>query len=815
MGLQIRMAGWADLLRRPIASSGSSWNSYPRTFSAKDKHMRIFLSISATVILFVAVTQVLSQDAGKQLSVEGLQKSVTVLRDGRGIPYIEAANDADLYFAQGYVTASDRLWQMDMMRRVVRGETAEIFGKQTLEQDKRWRRFGFSQVVERSYSMLSPDLKAALVSYAAGVNAYIDRLDAATLPVEFGILQYRPKPWHPTDSLAIGKILADALSTTWRNDLQRAEVQGMAPDKLADLSDPFSPYDVILYPGKAKGKRYGEVNAERPSDSLLAAAERDEYIRKASLETVGLYAEGLAASNNWVISGKLTASGRPILANDPHLSATAPGIWFIADIRSPEVHAAGVSIPGIPGIVLGHNETIAWGATNVGPDVQDIYKLELDGSGSYRTADGWKKLQVRKESIAVRSNPLSTETKAVEFEVRSSEQGPVILEDKSGSYALRWTAFNPEFNEFEAFFRLDRAKDWPTFKNALKTFGGPAQNFVYADTSGHIGWYAAGRIPIRRKGIGQFPYEAKTGDGDWIGYIPFAELPHLYDPPSGLIVTANQRTVDGNYKYQQIASGASAPWRARRILDRLSAMKKITPKDVASVQLDAFNIPLDLLAKRVVRGQAASAETLDVLKAWDGTMLPDSRGALLAEEIGKCVTTEITRVNAPVSYGVIRERIVDRAIREDLARWLPGVKDYDELFRSCDTQARQSLTRVLGADPAGWTWGKTFTAVIPHPLVMTPVIGQRFVTRTDPLAGSRYSPNVGSSVSMRYIVSPGDWDATSLVIPLGESGWAGTEHFKDQFDMWKTNTPPPLVFGKAEASKLPIGVILLPTVKGN
>jgi len=773
--------------------------------------MRTPLPVLLLAILSAYSVHVFAQDSPAKISAAGLSQEVTVRRDGRGIPFIEAANDADLYFAQGYVTASDRLWQMDMMRRVVRGETAELFGLQTLEQDKRWRRFGFASVVDRSYAMLSPELRAALDNYARGVNAFIEGLDERTMPIEFAILQYKPKPWQPTDSLAIGKILADGLSTTWRNDLFRAQAQVLPKDKLADLEDQETPYDVILFArDKAKG-RTANTNNVPPSSSILAAADRDEQIRKASLETVGLYADGLAASNNWVISGKRTASGKPMLANDPHLSAAAPGIWYIADIRSPKVHAVGVSIPGIPGIVLGHNETIAWGATNVGPDVQDVYKLELDGKGSYRSPKGWMKLDVRTEKIAVRSTPISPETKTVEFEVTSSKQGPVILDDRSGTYALRWTAFDPRFNEFEAFFRLNRANNWASFTTALKTFGGPTQNFVYADTKGNIGWYAAGRIPIRRKGIGALPYDATTTDGDWIGYIPFAELPHLYDPPSGLIVTANQRTVGRSYKYLQIASDASAPWRARRIFDRLSAMTRVTEDDVASVQLDSFNIPLDLLAKEVVRRSAASAATLEVLKGWDGRMMPDSNAALLADEMQKCVTTEITRSNPAVNYGVILERITERAVREDLARWLPnGVKNYDELLLSCDKQVRESVTRVFGADPKAWTWGKKHTAVFPHPLVVAPVVGPRFVTRTDPLAGSKYSPNVGSSVSMRFIVTAGEWDRTHLVIPLGESGSPMSPHFKDQFDLWKANSPPPLVFNSVTTKKLPAAVILSP-----
>jgi penicillin amidase len=374
---------------------------------------------------------------------------------------------------------------------------------------------------------------------------------------------------------------------------------------------------------------------------------------------------------------------------------------------------------------------------------------------------------------------------------------------------------DPQNNEFEAFYRLNRAKNWPEFLAALKTYGGPTQNFVYADVKGHIGWYAAGKVPIRRKGSGAVPYEASSRDGDWIGYIPFAKLPHLFDPPSGLIVTANQRTVSTDYEYPQFTRAVALPYRARRIIDRLSAIDKVTQQDAASVQLDAFSIPLDLLAKDIVRRKAASAQTLSLFANWNGEMTPDGHAGLVADEIRNCAALEIAKANPPLTYQLIRERIVDRAIREDLTRWLPaGFQNFDELLSRCDTSVRQSLTRRMGSNPSDWKWGSVFTATFPHPLVAAPVIGSRFATPTDPLAGSRNSPNVGSAVSMRFITTPGLWNETHLVIPLGESGSSRSTFFKDQFPMWKTNTPPPLVFSSELVDQLGTDIILSPKPGG-
>ena len=727
--------------------------------------------------------------SGGKLVLPGLKEEVTVRKDARGIPYIDAKNDDDLYFAQGYVTASDRLWQMDLMRRLARGETAEIFGTQTLEEDKRWRRFGFASIAEASLRELSPQLQSALSNYARGVNAYMATLDEKTTPIEFRILQYKPREWKPSDTVVIGKILADALSTTWRNDLLRAQLQKtLSPEKFTDVNNQVTPYDVVIFGKDSVTSKplVGEV--PRISEGLLGAAEKDAALRESSLSRVGLFAEDLAASNNLVVSGKRTADGKSILANDPHLQATAPGIWYLVNLSSPTMRVAGVAVPGGPGVVLGHNANIAWGATNVGPDVQDIYEETLNANGEYKTPNGWAKATIRKETINVRTSVFKTDTTPVTIDVMETVHGPVILEDGGKKYALKWTALDPKNNEFEAFFGLNRAKNWQDFKNALKTYGGATQNFVYADVKGNIGWYAGGRIPIRRTGDGAFPYDGSTNAGDWTGYIPFNELPNLYDPPSGLIVTANQRIVGTDYKYPQIGRDVASPWRARRIWDRLSAKSKITMDDVRDAQYDDLNMPLDMMAKAIVKSASASNETLEVLRNWDGRMTPDSRGALLANEIRICVGNKLADENRSIPASIIRERVLERAMREGLTRWIASA---DQVLRTCDATVRASLAdpKRFGADPTTWTWGRTWVSRFPHPLAAAPLIGMQFAAPSVPISGSRETPNLGSAVSMRLITSPGNWDTTRHVIPLGESGDPQSPHFKDQFDAWRTGMP--------------------------
>lgn len=739
------------------------------------------------IVIFCLPFGAFAQNSPSKIVIDGLKSEVTIRRDARGIPYIEAKSDADLYFAQGYVTASDRLWQMDLMRRLARGETAEIFGRVSLEEDKRWRRFGFTDIANKSLTELSPELRTALNDYARGVNAYIAALDDKTIPIEFRILQYTPKQWSPTDTIVIGKILADALSTTWQNDLLRGSLKKLSPEKFADLTNWVTPYDVILFGKDLPTKKTVSQSDPTFDKSVFLAAKNDERLRASSLARIGLYADDLAASNNWVISGKRTADGKPILANDPHLLATAPGIWYMSHLSSPAMRVSGVTFPGVPGIVLGHNEFIAWGATNVGPDVQDVYYETQNAQGEVKTPTGWQKPTVRNEKILVRDKG---ETKTVDYDVTETRNGVIITEDAGNKYSLKWTALDPKNNEFEAFFAMNRARNWIEFKNALKTYGGATQNFVYADAKGNIGWYAAGRIPLRRTGDGSIPYDGSTSEGDWTGYIPFDELPNLYNPPNGLIVTANQRIVGTSYKYTQMSTRAAPPWRARRIYDALSSKTKITMDDVRDVQYDTYNIPLANLAKEFIKSGAGSAETSDLFKKWDGKMNADSTAALLADQIMNCVASRMQDDLLGVPPSIVRERVVDWAVREKIARWLPGeFKTYTEFLQSCDSKKRLELSSKYGSDQSQWFWGKTWQSRFPHPLSVVPLIGSQFAIPVVPLNGSNQTPNVGSNVSMRFIASPGNWDATRQVIPLGESGDPKSPYFKDQFELWRTGNP--------------------------
>lgn len=749
-----------------------------------------------------------------------LKRPVNVRRDERGIPYIEAASEDDLYFVQGYLTASDRLWQMDLLRRSARGELAEIFGRTVLEEDKRRRTLGYARIADEMIARTSPQMRAVLDAYCRGVNAHIDSLDDKSLPLEFQILRYKPRHWTPADSYVVGKNFAEVLSTTWRIDLMRESFSDLAPEKLREIFPVASPLDVLVVGEDAKGatgagktSRMIRWGINRPADAdesaaTLRALADDEEVFRRSQERIGLYAEDLAASNNWVAGGKHTASGKPLLANDPHLSASAPPVWYMVHLSAPGLRVAGVTAPGAPGVIIGHNEHIAWGMTNLGPDVQDLYREKFDPANPrrYQTPQGWRDAEVRTEEIKVRKSFTDATTETVAHEVVVTRHGPVVFERDGARYALRWTALDSRAVEFDSFMFLNRARNWDEFRAALEKYEGPTQNFVYADAKGHIGYYGAGRIPIRKSGDGSVPYDGSTDAGEWAGFIPFKELPHVYDPPSGLIVTANSRVVGASYPHHLTHLWA-APTRSRRIFELLAAKKKFTAEDFRAVQGDTYSISGHTFAREVARAAREAGldkaderwgATVRLLSEWDGKLEPDSHVALLVSEmrplfIQKILEGALGAARAKEYRWSNSATLIDRLITERPAAWLPkGTESYALLLDAIHREARAALTKRLGPDEANWTWGREVTARFPHPLASAPFVGQQFLVQPFGQRGSAggiATVNVGSSVSMRFIADPGDWDRTQHGIALGQSGDPRSAHYQDQLNDWRNVTP--------------------------
>ena len=777
--------------------------------------------IAALFFALICLSTSIARGQQQAIQIKGIKDKITIYRDERGIPYIEAQNDDDLYFAQGYATAADRLWQMDLFRRTVRGELAEVLGAGpnniALDQDKLHRTYGFTQAAEAELAAASPRTRAVLEAYARGVNAYAASLDPKSMPPEFQILQYSFRPWTPTDSLAVVKIFFEALSDTWRLDIMRQALSVLPAEKRAELLPEISPIDVLVVgkDTKAKGSS-AQLKGDPVSPEFLEKLAYNQAIATAALARIGFDTDALAASNNWVVSGNRTVTGKPLLANDPHLRPTAPSIWHMINLSAPGVRVAGVAAAGLPGVVIGHNDHIAWGFTNVGPDVQDLYieKFNPDNPKQYQTPSGWQDAVIRHEEIKVRKGIGSSEFDTVTQDVTVTRHGPIIFEGDGKRYALRWTGLDPTKNNADSTYVLNRARNWKEFNTALESFTAPTQNIVYADVDGHIGYHAAGVVPIRKSGDGSVPYDGATDAGEWTSYIPIAKLPAVYDPPSGIIVTANQRIVGTDYPYFLTHSWAQ-PYRARRIWDLLNEKPKLSAEDIRRVQGDVYSIAGVLFTKEAVKllrpkltpSDDKLTATLEAFDKWDGRVNAESTVAPIASQMRLAFRSKI--LTAALGQELVRsyqwsnfDTTLDRVIKDQPATWLPKeFSSYADLMRACYDEAITNLTKSLGADQSKWSWGDLAKARFPHPLGGAPLIGAQFTVPPFPQNGTGGSlgatVNVGASVSMRLIADPSDWDKTQQGIALGESGLPKSPHWSDQLADWRAVTPHEFPFTQA------------------
>jgi len=803
---------------------------------------RLAILLLAFVCLVIPANHGQTAPQQNAIEIKGLTARVTIRRDERGIPYVEAQNDEDLFFGQGYATAADRLWQMDLFRRSARGELAEVLGAGpnniALDQDKLHRTYGFAQAAEAELANASPRARAMLEAYARGVNAYASSLDPKAMPPEFQILQYSFRPWTPADSLVVVKIFFEGLSNTWRLDIMRQAMAGLPADKRAELLPEISPLDVLVAGKDVKSKANTTATiACRPyktciSTEALSRLAHNQEIADAALERLGFYANALEASNNWVVSGSHTVSGKPLLSNDPHLPASAPSIWHLVHLSAPGMRVAGVATAGIPGVIIGHNDRIAWGFTNVGPDVQDLYleKFDPNNPARYQTPAGWQDAVIRHEQIKVRKGIGSSEYDTVTYDVTVTRHGPIIFTDNDKRYALRWTALDPTKNNTESSYAINRARNWKEFNAALESFTAPTQNIVYADVDGHIGYHAAGVVPIRKSGDGSVPYDGSTDAGEWTSYIPMAKLPTLFDPPSGIIVTANQRIVGTDYPYFLTHSWAQ-PYRARRISTLLNEKPKLNADDFRRILGDVYSIAgvtftkeaVKLLRPKLTPADEKLRAALDAFENWDGRLTPESIVAPLASQMRLAFRSKI--LTAALGPDLVRsfqwsnfDTTLDRVLQEQSPAWLPKeFSSYADLLRACYNEAVANLTKSLGADETKWTWGEMVKVRFPHPLSAAPFIGAQFTVPPFPQSGTGgllgATVNVGTNVSMRLIADPSDWDKTQQGIALGESGLPKSPYWSDQLADWRAVTPRVFPFTQDAVAKAAKETLVLEPAK--
>ena len=781
------------------------------------------------------------------IHVSGLDGPVDIYRDAQGIPQIYAADLHDLFFAQGYIHAQERFWQMDFWRHIGSGRLSEMFGGGEVKTDAFLRTMGWQAIAEQEWETSSPQARTILQAYTDGVNAYLADHRGTALSLEYGVLKllnphYAPEPWTPVNSLTWGKAMAWDLRGNIEEEIERSMLlKVFTLDQVNQLYPPYPQDHLVIVPGfmgTAAAGASGAGAAPLPGvDAQLAATQSN----LASLDPLlGPSGTGIG-SNSWVVAGSRTATGKPLLSNDPHLSSQMPSIWFQVGLHcQPEedvcpYNVSGFSFAGVPGIIIGHNDRIAWGFTNVGPDVMDLYieKVNPQNPNQYEVDGKWVDMSVHTETIQVSGGDPVTLT------VRATRHGPVVsdvyLPDKFTEQAgislpenyvvtLRWTALEPA-HIFEAVWGFDKAQNWDDFRAAARNFTVPAQNLVYADVDGNIGYQMPGNVPIRASGDGRLPVPGWTDQHDWTGYIPFDQLPSVYNPPAGYIVTANNAVVGPGYPYL-ITTDWDYGYRAQRISDLIT--KAPGPIDLAYLQkmqfdntdLNAATLVPILAGLQVRWGTAAQAQALDELKNWDDTATADSKPALVFEDFWWFLLKDtFANKNFPQDYwpagGSRWFEVVRQLVRQLDSPWWDDpttadkVETRDDIFTRAFMEAVANLQQFYGKDPAGWpAWGKVHTVTFQNQS-----LGQSGVAPLEALFNrGPFQTSGGESLvnatgwkvfdsfqvdwlpSMRMIVDLGNLDNSLTVHTTGESGHAFAAHYVDLAPLWATGKYYPMLW---------------------
>ncbi|WP_338750196.1 penicillin acylase family protein [Janibacter alittae] len=808
----------------------------------------VVVAVVLTVVVIGQGRRPLPQTSGT-IEIPGLDGEVEVLRDERGVPHIYADTMGDLMRAQGYVQAQDRFFEMDLRRHITAGRLAELVGEPGVETDRVIRTMGWRRVAEQELAMLDPDTRRALGSFADGVNSWLeDKGSTSAMALEYTVLglslpTYRVENWTPVDSLAWLKAMAWDLRGNYTGELTRAALDGTVATSMLDELYPTYPTDrhpPILSGTEWRPSRKG-VNPPSSSSSPSERPATTPQVRSALTDTAAaiesipaLLGKGQGiGSNSWVVSGERSTTGKPLLANDPHLGVSMPGIWYQMGLHCREitdgcpVDVSGYTFAGIPGVVIGHNQSIAWGFTNLGPDVTDFY-LEEISEGRYLRDGELEPLETRTETITVAGG------EDVEITVRSTGHGPILSDvvpsaaaagrdvevegRAASSYAvsLAWTALTPSTTA-DAILELNSATNFDQFRAAAKDFAVPSQNLVYADTEGNIGYQAPGKVPIR-KGLGTnppgwLPAPGWDSDYDWQGYVPFADLPWVLNPKDGYIVTANQQVTASRKPF--LTTEWDMGYRSRRIGDLLTSEEKVSPKKMARIQLDTHNGLAETLVPALLEVEVDdfTRDGQDLLRTWDESQ--HARGGHNAATAAyfNSVWRQIVQItfndDLPADLQAAGSSqywlAIEGLLENPSSPWwddrtTPGViESRDEVLRQALVDARLELTRSMGKNPERWNWGELHGVTFVHQVlggedVPGPV---RSLVNAGPypVGGSSSTVNatswdasegfaVTAAPSMRMIVDLGDLDNSRWVNQTGNSGHPFSSHYDDQIEPW-------------------------------
>ena len=731
--------------------------------------------------------------------LDGLEGSVRVRRDRWGVPHVEAGSAADLWFAEGFCHGQDRLWQLDFYRRAVSGRVSEFAGEEGLPIDRLMRTLGIRRTAEREAAALEPELLALLERFCEGVNAAA--ADAKAMPFEMQLLRLEWKPWRPVDILSLGKLLAFGLSTNWERELLRADMARALGPELAARLDPAYPADNPV------------VTQESWTGDGLAIVEQLDAVRR----SIGLAAEA-SGSNNWAVSGALSATGSPLIAGDPHLPPSMPGIWYQVGLTLGDRFVRGASLPGMPGVYMGQNNDVCWTFTNVMADVQDLFVERIDGD-RYLFEDEWRPLEVVREEIPVKGRDAPEV-----LDVRITHHGPIVNEalgaDDGEPLALRWQTLDQP-TAFPGMFDLHEIGSGPELVASLEGHSSPASNLIWADRHGSIGYKLIGRLPLRRGGCPDLPKPGWTGEFEWEGTVPYDELPEKVDPESSFLVTANNRIVGEDYPHH-ITSEWLDGFRAERIEQLLRASSEHDIDGFEAMQSDNLSLPGIEAARRLgrlsPRGQRESS-AIERLRSWDGRLDPDSIAGTIYQAFLLRLAREVAR--AAIGDRDLSERWLDRADNGFTPhvtspwRWhshlmkLWGEGDEKLIGRPWDDLVLEALSGALddlgarfGPDPAGWRWGDVHEMEFPHPLGEANPLLRRLLNRSLKAGGAQetvsqiaYDPNDPYKAvwapSWRMAADPTDPERSRWQMFTGQSGHPASPHYDDlQADWLEGRTQP-------------------------
>lgn len=699
-------------------------------------------------------------------AIHGLRARTSVAFDDRGVATVTAADIGDALRAQGYLTARDRLFQLELQRRAAAGELAELFGRAALPSDRLHRIYGFSRVAAAAVPLLPANERADVEALTEGINAFIDT-HSGKWGLEFALLRITPRRFTAADALRVLLLMSEDLSTSWHRKLAVAGLLKRPASVRTFLTSPFTLDDVVLVPDATR--------PELPPIPGLDAA--------ASAAALGLAAragaDDIPGSNNWVVSGALTKSGKPVLANDPHLGLNMPGIWLPMRFLIGGHLVEGVTLPGLPGVTLGRNERVAWGFTNLSSDVQDLYR-ETIVDGRAKRGSSWEAVRAREETIPVRGGPPER------LVVRETSHGPIV----TGNFALRWVALDPANLRLPS-TSVMQATDPDAFGRALDGFLGPSQNVVTAGADGAIGWRATGLMPIRRPGTdGSVPYDGSDPLNDWRGFVPQSEMPRLVNPPEGFITTANQRVAGTSWPYE-LTSDWPSPARARRIATLLGAAKregrKLDRTAIEAIQLDTAS-PV-LAATMEAAAPFLPAEAAARFRGWDGRADAASASFLIARVFRRKLAERVLAAwHVSPDVGLGEYRVLDLVRADDAALARAGLGSKTALVRGAFDSALAEIEARVGNEPSRWHWGETNRLAVRHPLGRVPGLSWLFDPPSFPQSGASGVVRVASGAfgqSMRFIVDWGVPEETTLVIPFGASGHVASPHRFDQLPFWR------------------------------